>query len=138
VILIWSHSSILMCYWFACKIWSMTEWTSLKNINSPSAINTELLLAFYKSNVVLLMSYWFSWYLIPAYRCVIDSHVTSFQHTNVLLILMVPHSSILIICYWFSYYFIPAYWCGIDSHVTLFQHTDVSLILMCPHSSILM
>jgi capsular polysaccharide biosynthesis protein len=41
--------------------------------------------------------------------CIIDSCVTLFQHTEVLLILMVPHSTILI-CYWFSWYCIPAYY----------------------------
>ena len=66
-----------------------------------------------------------------------DSQVTSFQHTDVLLILRLPHSSILM-CYWFSGYLIPAYWCVIDSQVNSFQHTDVLLILRWPHSSILM
>jgi hypothetical protein len=60
------HSSILMCYWFS----------------------GDLIPAF-------LICYWFSGYLILAYWCVIDSQVTSFQHTDVLLILRLPHSSIL-------------------------------------------
>jgi apolipoprotein N-acyltransferase len=59
------------------------------------------------------------------------------KHTEVLLILMVPHSTILM-CYWFSCDLISAYWCIIDSCVTLFQHTEVLLILMVPHSIILM
>ena len=108
---------------------------------------------------------WFSGALIPAYWCVSDSHVTSFQHTNVLLILVVPHSSILkycwfsgdliifqntdvlliiiwphsqiLMCYWFWCDLIPAYHCVIDSDGTSFQHTSVLLILIWPHSSIL-
>jgi hypothetical protein len=58
----------------------------------------------------------------------IDSCVTLFQHTEVLLILLVPHSTILI-CYWFSWYCIPAYWCVNNSRVALFQHIEVLLIL---------
>jgi hypothetical protein len=42
-----------------------------------------------------------SWDFIPAYWNIIDSHVTSFQHTEILLILMWPYSSILKYC-WFS------------------------------------
>ena len=84
----------------------------------------------------ILMCYWFSCDLIPAYWCIIDCRVTLFQHTEVLLILMVPHSTILI-CYWFSCNLIPAYWCVIDSHGTAFQHTDVLAILVWPYSSIL-
>jgi hypothetical protein len=82
----------------------------------------------------ILMCYWFSGDLFLSYWCVIDSQVTSFQHTDVLLILMLPHSSILM-CYWFSCDLIPAYWCVIDSQVTSFQHTDVFLILRWRHSS---
>ena len=103
------------------------------------------------SHTRILMSYWFSCDLIPAYWCVIDSDVASFQLTNVLLILMWPISSILI-CYWFSCDLFthtnallilmvphsPAYWCAMDSRVTLFQHTEVLLILRFLHSSILM
>jgi hypothetical protein len=100
----------------------------------------------------ILMCYCFSCDLIPSYWGFIHSHVTSFQHTNVLLILiygtsfqhtdvllifMRPQSSILI-CYWYSCDLIPAYWCVIDSRVTLFQHTLVLLILIVPHSTILM
>jgi hypothetical protein len=62
----------------------------------------------------ILMCYYFSWYLIPAYWCVIDFHGTWFQHTDVLLILMLPHSSILM-CYWFSCGLIPIYWSIVDS-----------------------
>jgi hypothetical protein len=81
------------------------------------------------------------WYVytrtvILAYWCIIDCRVTLFQHTDVLLILMVPHSTILM-CYWFSCNLIPAYWCVIDSHGTAFQHTDVLTILVWPYSSIL-
>jgi hypothetical protein len=65
------------------------------------------------------MCYWFSGYLFLAYECVIDSQITSFQHTDVLLILRLPQSSILM-CYWLSGELIPAYWCVIDSQVTLF------------------
>ena len=98
----------------------------------------------------ILMFYWFWWYLIPEYRCVIDSHMTSSQHTNVLLILMWSHSSILmflillwphssiLMYYWFSCEIIPAYWNIVDSHGTSFHHTIVLLILMRSHSSILM
>ena len=82
------------------------------------------------------MCYWFSGDLIPAYWCVIDSQVTSFQHTDVLLTLRWPHSSILM-CYWFSGYLIPAYWGIIDSHGTAFQLTNVLTILVWPYSSIL-
>jgi hypothetical protein len=85
----------------------------------------------------ILMCYWFSCDLIAAYLCVIDWHVTSFQHSDVLLILMWPRSCILKY-YWFLWYLIPVYWCAIDSHVTSFQHTDLLLIFMWPHSSILM
>jgi hypothetical protein len=105
---------------------------------------------------------WFWCDLIPVYWCVIDSHGTSFQHTDVFLILMWPHYSILM-CYWSSWYFIPADLCAIDSHVAIFQHycwfscdlipayqyaidshvtlfqrTEELLILMWSHSSILM
>ena len=72
-----------------------------------------------------------------AYWGIVDSHGTSFQHTDVLFILMWSHSSILI-CYWFSCDLIPAYWCINNSHVTPFQHTEILLILMVPHSTILM
>ena len=82
------------------------------------------------------MCYWFSWYLIPAYWCVVDSHVTSSQQINVFIV-MWPHSTILI-CYWFSCDLIPPYWNIVDSHGTSFHHTNVLLILMWPHSSILM
>ena len=111
------------------------------------------------------MYYWFLWYLIPvywrivdsqvtsfqytevllilmwphnipAYWCVIDSYMTSFPKTDVLLILMWPHSSILM-CYWFSCDLIPAHWSIVDSQVPLFQQNDVLLILMWPHSSIM-
>jgi hypothetical protein len=71
------------------------------------------------------------------HRCVIDFHVTSCQHTKVLLILRWPHSSILM-CYWLSWYLIPAYWRVIFSHVTSSQHTNVLLILRWTHPSILM
>ena len=74
-------------------------------------------------------------FTMPSHWCIIDSQVTSFQHTEVLLILRLPHSSILM-CYWFSGYLIPAYWCVIDYHVTSFQHTDVLMILMWPHFTI--
>jgi hypothetical protein len=105
------------------------------------------------------MCYCFSNDLIPAYWCVIDSQVTSYQHTEILLILMWPYSRILkhcwfscvLMCYWFSYdlspaYWclyrfscdlIPAYWCIVDSYSTSFHHTNALLILMPPHSSIL-
>ena len=121
----------------------------------------EVLLIFMVPYSTILMCYWFSWYLIPAYWCVIDSPVTLFQHTEVLLILRWseilltlrwPHASILM-CYWFSCDLIPAYWsivdshgtsfqhtnwCVIFSHVTSSQHTNVLLILRWPHPSILM
>ena len=99
-----------------------------------------------------LMWYIFSWDLMPAYWSIIDSHVTSSRHTNVLLIFMISHSSILM-CYWFTYMepyssilkcswlsceLIPAYWCAIDYHMTSFQHTEILSILMWPYSSILM
>jgi hypothetical protein len=44
-------------------------------------------------------------FTMPAHWCIIDSQVTSFQHTDVL---------------WFSCYLILAYRCVIDSHVTSF------------------
>jgi hypothetical protein len=55
-----------------------------------------------------------------AYWGIVDSHGTSFHHTNVLLILMQPHSSILM-CYWFSWYCIPAYLHVNNSRVALFH-----------------
>jgi hypothetical protein len=76
-------------------------------------------------------------YTVSEHKHIIDSYGTSFQCTDVLLILIWPLSNILI-CYWFSWYLIPAYWCFIDSHVTFFQHTDVLLIFRLHHSSILM
>ena len=121
----------------------------------------EVLLTLRWPHCSILMCYWFSWYLIPAYWSLIYSHVTSSTHTNVLLILRWHHPSILMfywfwwyprisMCYWFSYDLIPAYQCVIDSHVisfqhinvidslvTSFQHTDVLLILVWPYSSIL-
>ena len=57
--------------------------------------------------------------ILCRFNGVIDSQVTSFQHTDVLLILRLPHSSILM-CYWFSGYLISAYWCVNDSQVTSF------------------
>jgi hypothetical protein len=94
----------------------------------------------------ILMCHWFSYNLIPVYWCVIDSHGTAFQHSDVLTILVWPYSSILKYCWfsgdlkycWLSGDLILAYWCVIDSRVTLFQHTEVLLILMVPHSAILM
>ena len=83
------------------------------------------------------MCYWFSCDLIPAYWCVIDSHGTSFQHTDVLLIFMWPLSNVLM-CYWFSCDLLPAYWSVINYHVTSFHHNDVLMILMWPHSNTLM
>jgi hypothetical protein len=88
-------------------------------------------------NQQYIMCYRFSWDPMPAYWCVIYSHVTSSQHTNVLSILRWPHHSILRYC-WFSWHLIPPYWCVIDSPVTLFQHTDVLLVLRWSISSILM
>ena len=88
-------------------------------------------------NSSILMCYWFPYDLIPACLCIIDYHVTSFQHTNVLLILMWHYSSILRY-YWFLYDPIPAYYCIVDLYVNSFQHTNVLLILMSPHSIILM
>jgi hypothetical protein len=174
LILRWSHSSILMCYWFSGSLipayWcvidshvtssqhtdvllilrlphsshiSMLEWVNLRINNTSVCWNEVTWESITHASVCwneitwesithqyaemrsplhhssLLMCYWFSGYLIPAYWCVIDSHVTSFQHTDVLLILRLPHSSILM-CYWFSGYLIPAYGCVIDSHVTSF------------------
>ena len=102
----------------------------------------------------ILICYWFSCDLIPAYWGIVDFLVNSFIHTNVLLILRWPHSTILM-CYYFSWYlfhhinvililmghhanilkyywfwcgFIPVYWCVIDYHGTSFQHTNVLLI----------
>ena len=79
------NSSILKYYWF---LWYLIP-------------GTDVLLILMWPLSSMLMCYWLSCDLIPANWCVIDSHVTSFQHTDVLLILMWPHSSILI-CYWFS------------------------------------
>ena len=84
-ILMWPNSSILKYYWF---LWYLNP-------------GTDVLLILMWPLSSMLMCYWLSCDLIPANWCVIDSHVTSFQHTDVLLILMWPHSSILI-CYWFS------------------------------------
>ena len=60
------------------------------------------------SRKIIVMCYWLACDLIPAYWCAIDWHVTSFQHTDVLLIGMWPHSSILM-CYWLACDLIPAY-----------------------------
>jgi hypothetical protein len=104
LILMRPHSSILMCYWF----W----WYCI-----PAYWRVKTILVWPYSSILKycwfsgdLKYCWLSADLMLAYWCVIDSHVTSFQHTEVLLIPMVPHSSIL---------------------------SDVLLILMWPHSSIL-
>ena len=94
--------------------------------------HTNVLLILMWPHFTILMCYWFLCDLIPAYRCVIDSHVISFQHTNVLLFHMWPHSSILTHKR-LSCDFIPAYWHVIDSHVTSFQHTESLLILTWTH-----
>ena len=78
-ILMWPNSSILKYYWF---LWYLNP-------------GTDVLLILMWPLSSMLMCYWLSCDLIPAYWCVIDSHVTSFQHTGVLLILRLPHSSIL-------------------------------------------
>jgi hypothetical protein len=102
-----------------------------------------------------LMCYWFSCDLFPMYWCVIDSHVTSIQHTDLLLIIMWPHSSIPM-CYWFSWWghmTIKHLSAGMRSHENQ-QHISMlewgimrinntlvcwmrSPILMWPHSTIL-
>jgi hypothetical protein len=139
LILVVPHSSILRCYWILLILrWSLSS---------------------------IVMCYWFLCDLIPACFCFIDSRVTSLQHTEELLIRMVPHSSILmcywfsymvshfsiLMCYWFSYdlspaYWclyrfscdlIPAYWCIFDSHVTSFQHIDYDVTLF-QHNNLLM
>jgi hypothetical protein len=134
LILMGPHTSILNYYWFSddlilayyCVIDSHVKYDQWRNelffgnINSPSGYQyksfTHIL---QKKCRALLMSYWFSWYLIPAYRCVIDYHVNSFQHTNVSLIHMSPYSSILM-CHWFLCDLIPAYWSIVDSQVASF------------------
>ena len=83
--------------------------------------HTNLLLILIWPHSTILKYCWFSWYLIPPYWCVIDSHVTSFQHTDV--------------CYWFLCGLFPAYWRIV--HVTSFQHTNMLLILVSPYSCII-
>jgi hypothetical protein len=56
---------------------------------------------------------WFSSDFILASQCVIDSHATSFKHTIVFMIIMVP---------------IQAFWLIKESRVALFQHTDNTLL----------
>jgi hypothetical protein len=63
--------------------------------------------------------------------------MTSFQHIEILLILMRPYSTILKHC-WFSCVLVLAYECAIASHVTSFQHIEVLFILRSPLYSILM
>jgi hypothetical protein len=102
LILMWPHSSILMYYWFENQQYlSMLEWGHMK-INN-------------------ILVYWneVTWESITNQYGGMR-YVVSLQHTEVLLILMVPHSTILM-CYWFSCDLIPAYWCIIDCRVTLYK-----------------
>jgi hypothetical protein len=99
-----------MCYWLSCDL-IPAYWCGL----IPAYWS---IIDSYGTSFQVLMCYWFSCDLFPACWCVIDYHVTSFQQTDVLLILMLPHSSILM-CYWFSCDLIPAYWFVIDSHAGL-------------------
>jgi uncharacterized membrane protein len=112
LILMVYHSSILICYWFTCDLipayWcvihSMLEWGHMKINNILvywNEVTWESITNQYggmrsPQNMVphstILMCYWFSCDLIPAYWSIVDSHGTSFHHTNVLLILMQPHS----------------------------------------------
>ena len=131
-------------------MWPISSYWSIIDFHITSFHHTNVLLILMVPHTSILMCYWFSCDLIPEYWCVIDSHVTSlrhtngvtdyhvisFQHNNVIYIVVVSHSSILM-CYWFSYNHIPAYLSIDDYNVTSFQHTDVLLILMWPHSSIL-
>jgi hypothetical protein len=162
LILMVPHSTIPMCYWFSWDLipayWCVidSDGTAFQHTDVLTILvalfqHTEVLLILRWPHASILMFYWFSCDLIPEYWsivdshgtsfqhtnwCVIFSHVTSSQHTNVLLILRWSHPSILMF-YWFSWYLIPVYWCVIDSHVTSSQHTNVLLILMWPHHSIL-
>ena len=69
----------------------------------------------------ILMFYRFSGDLITSYWYVIDSHVTSFQHTAILLILRWPHSSTLSIIILMGPFTMPAHWSIIDSHGTFYH-----------------
>ena len=131
-ILVWPYSSILKYCWFSGDLkycWfsgdlMLAYWcvidshlTSFQHTEvllilmvPHSSIPTDVLLILMWPHSSILVCYWFSCDLIPAYWGIVDSQVISFWQTNVLLILMWPHSSILM-CYWFS--------------CTLFKHTDV-------------
>jgi hypothetical protein len=129
LILVSPYSSII-CYWFSWDLmpayWKTidAQVTSFQHNNEcvfdshvTSFQQTKVLLIVMWPHSSILMCYWFSLDLIPAYWCVTDSRVALFQHTEVLLILRWSHSSI-IMCYWFSWYLMPAYWSIIDSQVT--------------------
>ena len=137
------HSSILMFYWFSYNL--ITAYWGIVDSNGTSFHHTNMLLiliygtafqhklfiliygtAFQHKLLIImwphssiLRCYCFSCDLIPAYWCVIDSHVTSFLHTDVLLIPMWPHSSILKY-YWFSCDLILGYRSIVDSQLPLF------------------
>ena len=120
LILVLPHSSILICYWCSCDFipayWCVIDssvttfhhteellilmW-SLSSILICYWLSWDLIPA-YLFDMMHMMFYWFSLYLILAYWCVIDSRVTSFQHTEVLLILRWLHFTILM-CYLFSW-----------------------------------
>jgi hypothetical protein len=136
------HSTILMCYWFSFDLitayWGIVDYhdASFLHINvlwiliyGTTFQHIDVLLIFMWPQSSILICYWFSWYLIPAYWCVIDSRVTLFQHTEVLFILIVPNSTILM-CYLFSFDLITAYWGIVDYHDTLFHHINVLWILI--------
>jgi len=102
LILMPPHSSILILVWPRSSIIGFIDY------DGTSYQHTKVFLILRLPNPGIQMCYWFLWYLIPAYWCVFDSHVTSSQHTNVFY-----------------------------SHGISFQHTDVSLIIIWPNSSIL-
>ena len=69
LILMKPYSSIIMC----------------DDYQGTSYQDTEVLLIVRWPNSSILMYYCFSCDLIPAYSCVIDFHVTSFQNTEILI-----------------------------------------------------
>jgi hypothetical protein len=121
LILMWPLTSTLICYSFSydlipaywCVIdphvyFSMLAWGSMR-INSilcwKLKVTRESITHQYarmrsRENQQHFCNY--------SSRLMFYCHVTSFHHTNLLLILMWPHSIILRYC-WFSWYLIPPY-----------------------------
>jgi hypothetical protein len=141
LILMWTHSRILICNWFSYDL-ILAYWCII-DCRVTLFQHTDVLLILMVPHSTILMCYWFSFNLIPAYWCVIDSDGTAFQHTDVLTILVWPYFSILkdswfsgdlkycwlrwphstiLMYYWLSCDLIPAYWHIVDSHGTSFHH----------------